>query len=227
MAAPIAVLGAMAVRQMAVRALGGGVRGALAGAFSIRTRSRVDIQPLLRLARSTRRAGRGVSGGSDPFRAVFKQWAARYSAYTRRRFNRLSRGGGGEWKPLAPSTVARRRKGRKSSRTASRSRGRRAGTTTLGGAQILTDTGTLKRALTIGAQGNLVKFIKGGVRYGFNDARHPNAKRATLAQIAGFHNTGGRRGRPPRRVILAEPDATTRLGMMRDLQRGIRRAAGR
>lgn len=45
---------------------------------------------------------------SNPLSRMFVRWGVRYAAFSRRRFIRLSRGGG-EWPPLADSTKASRR----------------------------------------------------------------------------------------------------------------------
>lgn len=47
------------------------------------------------------------SGNSAPFDAFSKRVMAMYASYITRRFDRFSRGGG-DWKPLAPSTIYRR-----------------------------------------------------------------------------------------------------------------------
>ena len=53
----------------------------------------------------------GLSGGSvAAVDTMFSRWAKRYEAFTRDRFNNFSRGSG-DWPPLAPSTILRRRLG--------------------------------------------------------------------------------------------------------------------
>lgn len=169
---------------------------------------------------------------SGPMRAMFRQWGVRYLAFTRRRFVAYSRGGG-DWKPLAPSTIlARRAKGGgtrsaqraklRRQRKRSRDAGRIAAITARiqavesgAGVSILRDTGTLLAALSPGAPGNLFRFVSRGVVVGFENSRHPSGK-ATIAQIAAWHNLGGRGGRLPRRTILAPPDAATQRGMLED-----------
>ncbi len=159
--------------------------------------------------------------GAGPIYDMFRQWTARYSAFVRRRFVKFSRGGG-DWKPLKASTI-RARRGPIRRRT--RSSRARTKTTTRGSAgtvAILRDTGTLFKALTIGAPGNLHVRIKNGVRYGFGGpARYTRRGRrkkaggqATISDIGVFHNSGA--GRNPKRLILAEPDARTLAAMKRD-----------
>lgn len=72
---------------------------------------RVNLAPLLRFGDAVARDLRG--GGNGPIRAALKQWAAIYRAFLQERFDRLSKsGGGGEWAPLARSTIMRRRTGK-------------------------------------------------------------------------------------------------------------------
>ena len=62
-------------------------------------------------------------------------------------------------------------------------------------------------ALNVGGRGNLFKDIQNGVRVGFGGGtKHPSGK-ATIAEIAVFHNVGGKGGKPPQRAILVEPDS--------------------
>jgi len=71
---------------------------------------RVNLAPLLRYRD---RIAQGLAGGGDgnPIRRAFRQWAHIYRAFLQRRFNRFSRGGG-DWKPLAKSTILGRRASR-------------------------------------------------------------------------------------------------------------------
>lgn len=174
---------------------------------------KLDMRPLKRFAAEVRRDLR--TNGSGPVRTMLRQWGRRYLGFTKKRFVKLSRGGGG-WKPLAPSTVRGRRKPR--GKTA-RSKTRRTG----GKAAILRDTGTLVAALSVGGRGNLFKDIENGVRVGFKGGvKHPSGK-ATIAEIAVFHNVGGKGGKPPQRAILVEPDLATIRGMNRDGERAVQR----
>lgn len=167
-------------------------------------------------------AGRQPGGPVD---AMFRQWGKRYLTFTRRRFVAQSRGGG-EWRPLAPSTIKARRGGK---RRRTRSPRARTKTTTRGSATaatvaILRDTGTLFKALTIGLPGNLFQRIKDGIKVGFGGpARHPGGK-ATIRDIAVFHNEG--KG-VPKRQILVRPDSALIAAMMRDAQRAVQRMGRR
>jgi hypothetical protein len=158
------------------------------------------------------------SSGGSQLDGVFKQWGVRYLAWTKRLFLKNS-AGGGDWPALKASTIASRRAGR-TRKHRERGRGyRKRGPT--GKVSILRDTGTLFKALTIGAAGNLFKFIKGGVRVGFGGpAKHPEGK-ATIRDIAVFHDQG--KGNLQKRQILHKPDDAFKRAMLKDLKRGIER----
>lgn len=171
---------------------------------------RLDDGNLNRLMRSLRSGMRNLSF-SGPFGAMFKQWGARYLAEQRRRYNKNSRGGG-DWPPLAESTKRRRKKAR-------RGYGRRPRQHS-----ILRDTGTLFRALTIGAAGNLFKRIRSGVRVGFGGPkRHPNGD-VTIADLAEIHDRG--KGRVPQRYLLYPPSQRLQAAMRRDTKRALRKILG-
>lgn len=74
-----------------------------------------------------------------------------------------------------------------------------------GGAQILRDTGTLFRGLSIRSAGNQTIDIAEGLSYGFRGP-HPRGS-LTLARLATIHHYGG--GRLPARPILVDPDPAT------------------
>ena len=171
---------------------------------------KLDMRPLKRFAAEVRRDLR--TNGSGPIRQMLRQWGRRYLGFTKKRFLKLSRGGG-DWKALASSTIRGRRKPR--GKTA-RSKTRRTG----GKVAILRDTGTLLAAVSKGNAGNLFKNIRNGVRVGIGPKKHPNGK-ATLADIAEFHDAG--RGNLPKREIFVEPDQSTINGMVSDAQRAMTR----
>ena len=130
---------------------------------------------------------------------VSKQWVVRYSAFARKRFKKEGASEGEtKWRQRALATLKARRKGRR----------------TAGSPKILQDKGLLLGGLTVGASGNLVKPIRGGVRFGFGGpAKHGKGK-ATIADIARFHQKGGRR--LPQRKIIVDPDSKTIKGMQKD-----------
>lgn len=153
---------------------------------------------------------KAVSEDTAQMDPVFNLWAKRYETFTKRRYNKSSRGGG-NWKKLAKSTRERRRKAR---------RGRRGDRSFA----ILKDTGTLFKSLTIGAPGNLKKRIKHGIRYGFSKVKHPGAKKITIQRLAAAHDEGDG---VPKRQILVEPDSGTRRRMKDDLKRTLQRIGKR
>lgn len=168
---------------------------------------RVDLGPLRKFEAAVGRA-------DGPVRAAMKQWAARYRGFLQERFVKFSRGGG-DWKPLAESTLARRRKGRGSSRFAA------------GTVAILRDTGTLFASLDPvfrSAPGQLEKQDSFGVDVGFGGPQlHPSGQGVTVADVASFHQTGG--PRLPKREIVVDPDARTLAAMKTDMERALRRLA--
>jgi len=174
---------------------------------------RTNIDPLKALARELHDAPR-----SGPVDAMFKQWGTRYLAFTRRRFVAFS-GGGGDWPDLAPSTKKARR-GPTSRKKVRRRKG--AATTTRGSGRkfaILRDTGTLLAALDVGAPGNRFDRLPDGIEVGFGGpSRHPKGK-ATIADIARFHNQGA--GKLPQRKIIVPPDSPTVEGMRQDGVRAV------
>lgn len=189
------------------------------------------LQGIQTLADTVRRglqgSGVGQSVGELVLRRMLKQWGVRYIEFVRRRYMRLSRSnGGGEWPPLSPITIAKRRQGKRGTSRVrdpvTREFVRGAGT-----AAILVDTGSLIAALNIGAPGNLFRNMSNGrLRVGFAPTRHPGkpgeASILTFAEIATIHNFG-RRGTPriPARPILVAPDAATVAGMVSDTKRAV------
>ena len=165
--------------------------------------------------RFRRRFEAGMRTNAGPIHEMFTRWGKRYLTFVRRRFVRMSRGG---WKGLAKSTLKGRRGPEATRRRKTRRRVGTAKTTTRGGAgrvAILRDTGTLLAGLTFGKPGNLLRRLPKAVRVGFGGpSRHPGGK-ATIADIAGFHNTG--EGDLPKREIIVPPDQRTVEGMRRDV----------
>lgn len=153
---------------------------------------KINLRPLRRLKKMHR---------TPEFKAMSRKWGVRYLAFARERFVKYSKGGG-NWKPLSPETIASRRSGKGS-----------------GSPAILRDTGTLLKGLTIGAPGNLFKFIKGGIRVGFGgSSKHPQGK-MTIRRLAEIHNKT--------RPILVKPNLKTINGMMKDLRTAMFRIARR
>lgn len=157
---------------------------------------KLRVRGLRRLQREAAR-----SSNSKPIDTMLKQWGKRYLAFTKRRFQKQS-GGGGVWPDLAESTKRQRRGS--------------------GQYKILQDKlRSLVKALTIGAPGNLFDIKRGRIRVGFGGpARHPDGF-ATIADIARFHQTG--KGHLPKREIIVEPDAGTVRGMNRDTQKALKK----
>lgn len=87
---------------------------------------------------------------------------------------------------------------------------------------ILRDTGTLFAAVSptvADKPGAVSAAIPFGMRVGYGGAsRHPKAK-ATIADIAAFHQTGA--GYLPKREIIVRPDAETGAAMTRYMMKAI------
>lgn len=148
----------------------------------------VDLRPWVRLRESVMR----VSG---PLRVALTQAAVMIRAYWQERFNRYSRGGG-DWPPLSPATIARRRQGRPKA-----GRGRTV--------SILRDTNTLFGALDAvyaAKPGQLEEISVNGLRVGYGGpAKHPEAGSKTVAEIAEIHDQGTDRI-PQRQIIVLPPE---------------------
>lgn len=156
-----------------------------------------------------------------------RAWGVRYSAFSKRKFVANSRGGG-DWPPLAPSTIAARRgpqPGRGRTAGTGPRRGRRApgrapargGRSAGRSVAILRDTGRLFQALNLAAAGNYMRDIPGGIRFGIVGGGHGGAN--SIGQIARWHHTGA--GHNPVRRILYRPDGPTLNGMRGDMRRAI------
>jgi len=172
---------------------------------------RLNLEPLRRFAAAIRGDLRRTSNG--PVRRAMRQWAARYRSFAQQRFDRYSKGGG-DWPPLAASTKRRRQKARKGSK------GRKKGAAR--SFSILRDNDLLFEALETpwtSKPGALQEDISFGIRVGYGGpARHPGGK-ASIADIAGFHDTGA--GNLPRRQIIDVPDARTLVAMANDTERAL------
>lgn len=162
------------------------------------------------------------AGSRGPFKPMFNRWGVRYLSWTRRMFVEKSRGGtadGVSWPKLKYVTYRRAsgtnlRRTRGGTRHGRRSQSRIKTSRASGSVAILRDTGTLFKALTPGSPGNLFKYLWDGVRIGFGGpAKHPDG-RATIRDIAVFHDTG--KGNLPKRQILHRPNQDLVRKMMRD-----------
>lgn len=141
-----------------------------------------------------------------------KLWTRRYLAWIQKRYDSFSKSEG-DWPPLAPSTIAARRHGA----GGHYKRGKRALQAAIdtggGDVSILRDTGTLFHALDpvfSNQPGALNQFVDGGIEVGFGGpALHPNGN-ATIADIATFHQLGGRN--LPQRQIIVDPNESAYAG---------------
>ena len=151
-----------------------------------------------------------------PIRDALREWQRIYGAFVHSRWDRLSTGGG-EWPPLAQSTIDRRRHrvsgiGAKNIRTR---RGKAALAKSLsmgfGQVSILRDTETLFKAVDPKREhprGALREQVPYGATFGFGGSDRHRGGKATISEIAAAHQVG--RGHVPARPILVDADQTTR-----------------
>jgi hypothetical protein len=105
--------------------------------------------------------------------------------------------------PLAPSTIAARRKG-----TAQKTK-RGGKPAPAAKPEILRDTGLLLNSLSIGSKGNVNELLTDGVSVG------------TRIKYAKHHQAPSVPGRPPIRKILVQPNAETAARIKQVLQAAV------
>lgn len=176
----------------------------------------IDIK-LTGLDRFEKEIERQLQGAPGPIHDCFELWAVRYRSYLQQRFDTYSRGGG-NWKPLDAKTLKARRNPKRNIplKTA-----------------ILRDTGTLFTALTpvfIGSPGALQQFVPYGIKVGYggnqryiDDKNHP--QKATIADIAAFHNNGAMPHLPQRQIIV-DPPLSLLNTMADDMSKALKNVAG-
>lgn len=171
-----------------------------------------------------------------PITKAFRQWGARYRAFIRERFDKFSKGGG-DWAPLAESTKNQRRSGIKKPTVPRRSKYKTSKAFMNAKKRytkkkeafkkkrrftILRDTGTLFAALSPtfnNAPGAIEKKVPFGIIVGYGGSHnHPKGK-ATIADIASFHQTGN--SRLPKREIIVQPSQKVIGDMIGDMDRAI------
>lgn len=159
-----------------------------------------------------------------PIRAMYTRWGRRVQLFNEERFDRFSVGGG-DWAPLALTTIRARKGPGKSARgsvgkfnqrfggSGSESRGSRsslARDTARGGGlvpagrtvSILKDTGVLRKALVIGAAGSTFEMIPSGFVYGVaGNAPHPPKRSGGGAAIAATVALASRAGKATSRSV--------------------------
>lgn len=185
----------------------------------------VNLGPLKRFVETIRQ---GFETAQGPVAEAFESWGTIYRAAMKKRFLRLSRGnGGGEWPPLAESTIRQRRHGKRGRYKRGRGAMRRAKRSGGGQVSILWDTGTLVSTLdpVFHGRGQIQKVIRGGLKVGIGGPEvHPSG-RLTIGKIAQYHQQG--LGRLPQRKILVPPDRQTTDRFAKLLDLAIRRAKSR
>lgn len=165
---------------------------------------------------------------AGPLRKVFKQWAARARSFLQERFDDYSKGGG-DWLPLAQSTIEGRRGGTSKNKKRSslaRLKGGGLGRAMRKGSpvvvSILRDKGQLFAALSpafVGAPGAVEEDVPFGVRIGFGGSAKHEDSDVTIADIASFHQEGG--ARLPQRMLIVPPSESVQEMMAGDLRRAL------
>lgn len=130
-----------------------------------------------------------------------KKWEARYRGFALKRFDVFSKGGG-NWAPLAPATIRRRR---------------------AGSSTILRDKNLLFNALNPAFQNAPGSFSEIGdwiviTGYGGESRYTGKGSNVSIADIAEFHDKGDG---VPQRKIIETPDAGTVAAMARDAENDI------
>lgn len=165
-------------------------------------RVKVDLKNLIKFENVLKSDLKG--NGMGPIRLAMRRWAYRFFVFALRRFKRFSRGGG-DWPPLSPGTIARRRSGKGKKNP-----------------MILINTGIMQGALDpqiAQKPGKLDEDIPFGVRVGFGGpVKHAGGK-TTIATIANWHQAGA--GNLPERKVIDEPDQQTLSAMARDMVKAL------
>jgi len=134
-----------------------------------------------------------LKDGTGILGKALKDWAFVYKLFTLERYNTFA-AGGGDWPPLAPSTVRKKEKKGLDPR-------------------ILIETGTLfdtlDPSLSFNPDGSSeITIMNGIVGVGFNEDMHaPSIEKGhplTIAELGGFHQRGT--VNMPQREILVSPD---------------------
>ena len=145
------------------------------------------------------------------FEDIFAVWGKIYRSAMLLRFNIFARGGG-NWPPLAESTIKGRRKGKSKKNK--------------GKVSILIDTGTLRNTLQpmFGYPGQVEEQLENGIRIGIGGNEiHDTESGLTIGELAAIHHFGGSKGKPPARTILVEPEEKTKLLMIKALDIGVQK----
>ena len=167
----------------------------------MKTRVNVNLSKLNKFRDVVSQDLRG--GGTGPIRKALKQWAYRYRAFSRRRYLKNSKGGGG-WPALKKGTIARRRK--KST-------------------AILIDTAAMLGGFDpefTSKPGQVEETIPFGIRVGVGGkGNHPGG--ISMGELYRIHHFG--EGVVPSRTLIVEPDEATIKAMRNDMQRALKEAS--
>ena len=171
-------------------------------------KAQLDAGKMRKVGRQLAAEARRAGGGRGPIGAALRAAGGAYMGFIRERYVDYSRGGG-NWPPLAPSTIRSRRKGKgkQARQTAAifQAQGMPAGA-----ASILIDTGTLLGSITPGQ--HKTEDIPAGVRVG------------TEVEYAKYHQRG--QG-VPQREIFVQPNQRTVDRIHDILERGYQQSVNR
>ena len=156
---------------------------------------------------------------------IMKKWSALLRNFLDVRFTKFSRGGG-DWAPLSPVTIARKR-AKASKRGKGRSQEQRMLDSLFDATSILIDTGVLRTALNAHSPGSITRELfdanELSVEVGIGgSSKHPSSKNLTIGQIASLHQYGGKN--MPARPIVVKPDQSVIEEMKQIAIREIKRA---
>jgi len=169
----------------------------------------VDLSGLENLKRIIRSGNRFIREG-------YTQWAAIYRADQRLRYVKYSRGGG-DWAPLSPATLARRKKGKRKNLKLTQA------------PKILVDKAIMLSALETRFSKKKGQFEKelpdhSGIEVGYGGpGRYPKGG-PTVADVASFHQKGG--PNLPQRKVIDKPSAKAESRMAEVMTVKLAQAAG-
>jgi hypothetical protein len=146
--------------------------------------------------------------GTGEIGKAYTKWGVRIRGFLRRRFKRLSKGGG-EWPPITLETARAK-----------------------GFNDILVETGTIYSKFAFGRKSIVSNYIRSrGLRHTVSisvftggDEPHPKGNGVTtVSDIVGYHQTGA--GNLPVRKVVVPPTEQIQRGMAADMQSAVDRIA--
>lgn len=186
----------------------------------------IDLTALKKYGAAVDSQLHGTSNG--PVAKAIRQWGFRYRSWAQERFDKFSKGGG-DWPDLAESTKRARRQGKgkkqkiRKAKTTGKTDRRFKKVNVSGTFSILRDIGLLFAVVSptfSGQPGALEQKIPFGIRIGFGGPSAHGSSKATIADIASYHQAG--KGHLPKREIIVAPPAHVTVQMSGDMERALR-----